>query len=201
MNTINIDFKIINTWDVTPEFKKRDLTTQDSIESVNIKLAVDWMLSNEEFLHGGYAIDYNGEPWNGNFDEDIKANEYFIDHLGGAESFLRAVVKLIQGQSIENWIWQVDGSHMKLELLENGLLKLEDKNYDLKEIEINWKSFLKEFHKASNSYLMFLEKLHELLQERNEDNTWLHKVRQSNTLELKNWRNNLNVIARIERSE
>ena len=194
MNTIKIDFKIINTWDVTHEFKERDLNTQDSIESANIKLAADWMLSNEEFLHGGYAIDYNGEPWNGNFDEDIKANEYFIDHLGGAESFLRAVVKLIKGQTTASWIWQVDGSHMRLELLKTGLLKLEDKNYDLKEIEINWQAFLKEFHRASNSYLIFLEKLNKIFQERNEDNSWLNKVRESNALELKNWRNNIQLL-------
>ncbi len=196
MNLVKIDFKIINTWDLPPEFKKKDYTIQEPIYSVNIKSAVDWMLSTKEFFHGGYAIDYNGELWNGNYDEDIKANEYYIDHLGGAESFLRAVIKLINGDNIESRIWQVDGSQMRLELLENGLLKLEDKNYDLKTIKISWENFLKEFHKASNLYLVFLKNLHKILQRRSEDNPWINTVRRSNALELKNWQVNIQLLCK-----
>jgi hypothetical protein len=160
---IEIDFKVISYWEKDPLTIEFDATRQVSFSKVKIEQLLDWLCNNPGYFQCGYTIDINNQPWNGFFNEEIKENNYLIDHSGGALSFLRAVTELANG----NWrigktrsnIWQTDGSEMSLECLPDGKLIIEDRAYHLNPIILDWSLFLTKFTQATQYYIACMNKV------------------------------------------
>lgn len=159
---IEIDFKIFSYWESDPLSVKFNATRQISFSKVKTEQLLNWLCNNSGSFHCGYTIDINNQPWNGFYNAEIKEDSYLIDHLGGALSFLMAVIELANG----NWrigqtssnIWQTDGSEMNLKCLPGDKLLIEDKTYSLNPINLERKLFLPKFMQATYYYIECMNK-------------------------------------------
>lgn len=155
---LTIDFKLINYWSQPKHF------FEQSIGEVSPKAVVNcWRQTEKRYYQGGYCIIIDGIPWN-SFDV-TSPNNFAIDHIDGANSFLCAVRNLKNSKPVvENSIWQIDGSSMSLKLSGSEVV-LEDLGCEFEAISVDWHSFLMQFIIATKAFVDFQTKLLRVLQD------------------------------------
>ncbi|MCP4442267.1 MAG: hypothetical protein GY810_25445 [Aureispira sp.] len=181
---LHIDFKVFDVW------SKPGMARLVSISKVAINDLLGWMLEQQRSYQGGYTIIVNDKPWNGCYDKAIDANQFFVDHIAGAESFLAAVGRLCNGVFETAGIWQVDSSAMALERVGLDRLLLSDDVYGLEEVEVDFTTFVTVFEQTTRDYIQFLELLQKSILKRlkEEKDIWLIKQQGHMKSEIKRWK-------------
>lgn len=148
---INIDFKII--LDSGDSSIKKEIPIQD----LDPQKLYDWLCIADNYLKGGYCISVVNEAWNGYWDDDTKSYIYYIDHIDGAFSFLKAMNYFNSSHATvgdsKTDIWQCDGSAMELSLIGEDAILLKDEVFECEEMvtSVPYFSFL--FQEATEAFI------------------------------------------------
>ena len=122
---MNVEFRTYKLWD-----KMSNGSDEISFSEVKPIELYDWLKQPENKLKGGYCISVVNKAWNGYWDEEMKAEVFYIDHIEGALKLLKAFNDLnspnVKFKEIKRDVRQCNGSSLELSLYAPNMLCMKD---------------------------------------------------------------------------